>query len=621
MTTGRILPKLDPCTLSSADGFRLFREALGSALTAAQDGIDNAKPAVDTAIGALDVARDTVDKMLAQNPDSSSPNSLDALTDSLGGLKPTTEKDDLEGRVAALFDLNVVNGVLFPKGGADLGGLRRMFQSLEVTSVGNSCTLPDVDRDFIFVTAYTETIEHIVGEACGEPIIEFEVVDRKIGEGISIKAAMELSGLDEDQILIRFYWLGGVKKDRSIQLQLRALGLTGSTLASVIMAPKDTGNVFSTILDTTHLTQLRAKLNDDEICNMMNRPDTRSGLNLEPTGADVAKTVRSTLNTNTGTTQNKAGTSEKAITAQSRVSTTTTSTVATSGTGGSDQKAADNVTPAGRAGDPTMLLYSTVNFARSLNIEIGSTTDPAIPSAGIPASDLVTLDGEAIDLDDLPEGCTDIFNFIFESLSAMEAFATQGQQFISDIFGQIGLGLNQLNVGIGFSSCLMSVSLGLDVGLELALKLPFDTEAFLEAFDVALTMITSAIELAKSLLCIPQVLIDMLFGGVCGFKPFNFDACPPDLVALIDRLKIYISLVGGLISSLVSAMQIMKVDTHAAVRKSLELKAFSSCVESSAPLGIVLGLVGGIAGVAATAAEGGIESVAEGVTTELPSVT
>lgn len=574
--TSRFIPPFDPCTITRPQALRLYREALGEALVEAQGGLSGLAASVTSALEALQAAQSTVDALLAQNPDSGTPNSLDSLTASLGGFSPTSEADALEERVAEMFDLNVVGGVLFPQGTADLGGMRRLFTSLEITE--SSCNLPNFDQDFIFVTAYTETVETVVGESCGEPIIEFTVIERKIGENISVRRAAELRAIPESEVLLRFFWLDEVKTDRATQIRLKALGITGDNLSAVITAPQETTSVFATILDTTQLAKLQQRFTNTEICRMMRRDDTRSGLNLEPTADNVIGTIRSTLNTNTGTNRNRGGTDEDAIT-PAGPATVNTPSGEQAGTGGTQPKAPDGVAPAGRSGDPALIFLATVDIARSLDVVVEDGN--------------VLINGDPIDLDDLPDGCTEIFNFVYESMAALQTFAGQAQTVFSEIFGQLTTTLSNVGAGVDFSSCLVSANLGLKGSLDLAVKLPFEMEAFLTALDAALAGAAEAIGLIKKLLCLPQAVISMLFGGVCGFKPFNFDACPPDILQAIERLKTLLNMVTTLVSAALAALQVVKADARAIERASLDLKAESECASAATPLGVSLGLLGG----------------------------
>ena len=149
MVDGRIIPQLPICDLTPAEGLKRYRESLGQALTAAQDAINNARAAVATGTAALQTAIDNVDDIIALNPDPTTPNSTEELLDSIGGQTETRDREILERRVAALLDLNVVNGVLFPPGLTDLVGLRLLFQSLELSG---DCTLPDLSGGFVFVS-------------------------------------------------------------------------------------------------------------------------------------------------------------------------------------------------------------------------------------------------------------------------------------------------------------------------------------------------------------------------------------------------------------------------------------------------------------------------------------
>jgi len=597
-STGRYLPQFKPCDYDLHSGFKRFREEMGRALSGAQDALKSAQTTVDSAVEAMEDALGTTDKILRQNPDPNTPNSLDSLMDSIGGQGPTTDSGVIEERLGKLFDLNVVNGVLLPKGKSKLGGYRKLFQALELS--GSGCEVPDLNRDFIFVTTYNETIETITGSTCGSDIIAYQVVERKAGENISLKKAAELSGKDEDELLIRFFWIDEAKKDKATQKRLKALGLEGQDLTDIVMAPKDNGRVFSTVLDSSSMTKLKDKLSDDESCTMMNRTDTNSGINLDATADDVAKTIQDVINKNTGSSRNRAGTSESAITP-------TTSDGAADGGAGGVAVGSDTVAPAGRAGNPAMLMLSVLDMARSMGI-------------GTDDDGNATLDGEPIDVSDLSPECIAINDFINESVSAIQMFAQQGADFIKNMYGNLGFGAHSLSAGTEFSSCLGSINLGLDISLDLALGLPFQMQVFLGAFGAAIAAVSAAVLAIKAFLCIPQGVIQLLFGGICGFKPFGFEICNPDLAAMIDRLVGLLNMAMGLISQITGALQVLKADLQASLQASLDLKVFSTCALAAIPFGIGLGLAGALDLEASatvtgtTAAGGGATGTASGTT-------
>jgi hypothetical protein len=116
-------------------------------------------------------------------------------------------------------------------------------------------------------------------------------------------------------------------------------------------------------------------------------------------------------------------------------------------------------------------------------------------------------------------------------------------------------------------------------------------QAFMAAYGAAMAAITAATASIKALICIPQGLIDLLFGGICGFKPFDFDLCAPDLMHTIERVRGLISLVTGLIASILMSLQFMRTDIDGSITDALNLKLLSTCAAATTPLGIALGLL------------------------------
>ncbi len=596
--SGRLLPKFDLCSLTGTQGIRAYKEALGATLAVAGTALDDAEGPLTAAIEAMNDSLGTVDRLLAQNPDPTTPSSTGALMDSIGGLTPTTDRETLERRAADILDLNVVNGVLFPKGTVDLGPMRALFRSLEVAGTG--CRIPSLDEEFLMVTAVQDTSEAVVRGPCGDDISAFTVTERRVGTNITIAKAAELEGVDESQVLIRFYWINEVKIDGPTLRRLKALGLQGDDLTAVVLL-QETARVRSFLIDATVLTTLQTgELTDDEICTMMNRPDNRGGVNVAPTADEVVGAIRSAINANTGANRNRAGLGDDAIIAD-------------------DQ----GVAPSGRAGDPGLLLAAILDLGRSLRLGIvprgpvvgGFAQSPVIvdgevvggvaqgpitvdgvvvggftPVAGPPGQ--MTVDGEIVPFPDEPQECLDLTAFIFESVAAVLALAQRAAAFLQQIYGQLGLGVHTLQTGVQYTTCLASINLGLDISLDLAAALPFSIESFLALMSTQVAAFFTAVTAIKGVLCIPQALIDLLFGGVCGFKPFDFTLCLPDIQELIERLQTLVLLATSLVTQAGASLQNMKVDLQAGLRGALDLKTFSTCAAAVFPAGIVLGLAG-----------------------------
>ncbi len=577
---GHAIPELE-FVGSKEQAFKKFKKNLTEAVTKAQDGFEDAKGAVDKAVEAMNTALGTVDGILAQNQDPNTPSSTSELLSSIGGMKLDSEVEDLEKRMAEIFDLNVTNGLLLTKGDVNLGSLRRMFQLLDLNL--EECSLPDLTgKNFKVILSKQETVETIVGESCGQPIVEFSVVETKIGEDISLARASELTNTPIDDILIRFFWYGEVDTGRATQARIQALGIEDDDLVAVMTAPQETSRVYSNIIDTSAYEELTAKMSAEDLCRLLTRPDTNSGVSTDSTDTDVIREVRGVINSNTSSVsnRNKAGTSERAITPNTPTTGSGSPQGIQEGDGGSVvQPASNNVAPAGRAADPALLLAACVDIPKTLGVSESSTG--AVQDA---------LDALLGTSDEPSSECYDLLEFADISISALEALAAGAKDFFAEMYGALGPGALGLDAGVGFATCLGSANIGAGVGLELGLKLPFDMQVFLEVFSGAVDAIVSAIGLVKDAMCLPQAALNLLFGGICGFKPFAFGACPPDLEELIDRVRNLINLATGLLTSLLSALQIMKVDVSAAVKASVQLSSDLGCIAQVTPLAISLSL-------------------------------
>jgi len=556
---GMTIPIWDLYRPTPAEAVKLFREQLGQTLTAAQDALKTMEGPVADAIEDMRTATGQVDRILNQNPDPNSPNSVSSLNQALGFDDPTTSKEVNEARIAKLWGLNVVNGMLFPQGTSDITGLQAMFKSLEIA--GTQCSIPAFEGDFLFITAKVETTANIVGSTCGDDIVEYTVTEAKIGENITIKKAAELAGIPEGEVLIRFYWFTATKTDAATMQRLKALGITSRDLTAVTMAPKDEGRVKSRVIDLSMLDQMRARgMTDDEICTLTDRPAT-APLNLTPSPEEITKAVLTTINSTPGSVRSRTNETAADVTATD----------------------AENApAPAGRAGSPKVALLATLDLARTFGV-------------GLTADGGLLLDGEPVVLDpaDPEEECIALQDILSEAIAAVQGFATAGSDIFGKINGELSTGAQQLSHGIGFSTCLGSLSLGLDISLELSLGLPFMMEVFLAAFAAALAAVVAAVAAIKAFLCVPQAIVNLLFGGICGFKPFDFTLCPGsiDLQAMVERLIQLLNLANLLVASLVSALQVTKADIAASLNAALDLKAFSLCALGASPVGISLGLI------------------------------
>jgi hypothetical protein len=251
------------------------------------------------------------------------------------------------------------------------------------------------------------------------------------------------------------------------------------------------------------------------------------------------------------------------------------------------------------------MLLAVVDLAKSLGLT-------ATPGG-------VELDGIPISQDDIEdERCKALLSCISDAVAAIQTLTQQGLDLFRSLL-HVGAGINSLSAGAQFSTCLGSLGLGLKVSLNLAIGLPFQMQAFSASFTAAITAVSAAVQPIKALLCIPNALVQLLFGGICGFKPFQFNLCPPppDLSMLLDRLNDLVVLSTMMIGQLVSALQIMKTDLNHTTSVASDLKFASQCATVLIPVGIALGLTGkipieasasvqvpGVGGVSATVAGG-----------------
>ena len=92
------------------------------------------------------------------------------------------------------------------------------------------------------------------------------------------------------------------------------------------------------------------------------------------------------------------------------------------------------------------------------------------------------------------------------------------------------------------------------------------------------------------MVCQPQAIIQLLYGGVCGFKPFDFNGCPPNLSELVDRLQNILNVVLSLTGKLTGATRTMKHDFAYSASLAVSLKNFNPCVLAATAIALALGL-------------------------------
>lgn len=586
--TGRRIPQLGFCPGSTVDALRYYRDELGAAVVTAQNALNALTGSLNDTNNALNAAKRTVDGLLGANPDPTTPSSVDELTDSIGGLRPTNDREQLEQRVGEVLDLNIVNGVLFPKGSTDLGPLRQLVQTLvcpsgtsldaaglsalaanlsallgaaagdgtdgrsaaaAAGSADGQAGLTGAGDGFLLVSTKSETIERVVGSTCGEDIVEFEVIETPLGTNVAIPD--EATGL-------RLFWLDQIRSDPATLKRLRALGMTPEEVGAAVTG-QSAGRMTSATVNTSTVGELRASLTDEEILKLLCRPDTSSGVNTTPTADQVIATIVSTLNSNTGGNRNRAGTDSEAI----------------------------DSGQAGRGGDPTMLLFGLLDFLRSLRFHVDF---PALGFALDAGAVGFGVGGLAIDATGLSDECVDVLGIVRDSINGLRPMFNEAQQFVRDLFGQVGLGNHAVSAGVDFTSCLISFNLGLDFSISLSLALPFNLQVYLGALTVLITGFITAVAAIRLALCIPQAVIQLLFGGVCGFKPFDFSICPPDIATLVDRLVAMLNLAIQLVTKLGGSIFSMKMDAQGVLAAANTLKGFSPCALSATGIGLALGL-------------------------------
>lgn len=531
--TGDTIPALPFCPTSRADAIKFYRNSLGAAAVAASSAIQVLS--TGPADQALDNALDQTNKILGLNPDPTTPSDSTELMEAVGGIGRTQDREQLERRAGQVFDVNIVAGVLFPPGSADLTGLRAAAAALDLAGTCDLTPLSGEDP-FFLVTTQTTTTETVVSSTCGEDVVDVEAVERPIGTDITTGQAAGIAGIEEEALGLRLFWRGPPVTTVPVLQRMRALGLTTEEISAALQVGS-AGRLTSAQLDTSIVTSLLERLSEAEVCQLLDRPDT-GPIEPNPTPDQVAGAITSLQNSNTGN-RNRAGTDQDAI---------------ESGR-------------AGRTGDPTLFTLGLVNLPRSFNVA-QQDPDPG-----------------------LSPDCQDILNVVNDSIAQVEGVLEEARAFTQELLGGLALGQAELSTAQEFSSCLVSFNAALSI--ELSLGLPFLMEAFLAEFTALTGSFISAATTIRAVLCIPQGVIQLLFGGVCGFSPFDFTICPPDIQALVERLINMLTIALTLFTKLATALLTMQTDISAIGDLTAGFREFSACGTAATPIGISLGLAGG----------------------------
>lgn len=560
LNEGRTIPALGFCPQSPTEALRYYRDRLGAALAGAQDAFAAARQRLEETQAAYLPISESVDKLLAVNPDPTTPSSLEELTDAVGGVQPGATREELEQRVAAVLGINVVNGVVYPAGATDLNALRAMAQALGISADNCDLSLLDSNEGFVLVVSQTETVERVVGSTCGDDIVEFDVIESPIGTNIPIDQAAEAAGVDSATVRLQLFWLDTVKSDPATLRRLKALGLTAQELGGAITG-QDLGRLTVLTVETGTLSTLGRRLTDEEICTLLSRPDT-GGVTLDPTDDQLLDAISTALNQNAGANRNTAGDDE------------------TDGHG-------DNA---------ALLLAPLVDWLRIFSIEV--------PPPNVSANLQVAITTEGVELEEdetvaqtqeprteagVTE-CETILQMVTDSIRALDLLLQDARDFFGDLYRSVGLGSNQINTGLGLATCLGSFNLGLNFALDITLQLPFLFETFLAQFAALLSAVVAAMIAFRLVVCQPQAIIQLLYGGVCGFKPFNFSGCPPSLSELVNRLQNILNVVLSLVGKLTAATRTIKVDFAFSASAAANLKSFNPCVLAATAIALALGL-------------------------------
>lgn len=578
---GRTIPKLPDCPQSIAEALKLYREGMSAAVTAATTALEDLAPQVAATNEAFQAAKDALNGILGANPDPTTPNSVDDVTEASDDLVPTTDREELEREAAEKLDINIVNGILFPKGPTKLKPLQSLGQLLLATGSDFTCSAellglfsetpvdqvqmtetitiggdddaadestPAADaasatgsaasasdtgaaadaasasgtaglagEGFLLVTTRNDTTETVVGSTCGEDVVEFEVAEVPLGINRNINDLAEGAGLDPDAVNARFFWLDRTRTDPATLARLKALGLTAEELGAAV-TNQSAGRLTLETIDTSIIPQLLETLTGDEICTLLDRPET-SGISLDFTTEDVVATIQGL-------------------------------TVTTSLPGI----------------DPIFFILSLMRFPQNFRLNLQDVEEPDA------------------------EECRAILLAVEISTGQLSGLLDQAQAFITEL-NRIALGAHQLQLAAGLSTCLASFNLGLSGVLQLTIGLPFFLQAYLAAFTALMAGVLTAVGLIRAVLCYPQGIIQLLFGGICGFKPFDFGICPPDLQALVERLVQMVNMIVTLISKIAGSLQSTRVDINHALTNSFDMRTISACSAPAAALGLALGLL------------------------------
>ena len=598
---GRTIPKLPDCPQSVAEALKLYREGMSAALTAAQTGLADLAPKIAETDETFQAAKDVLDKILGANPDPTTPSSVDEVTEASGDVVPTTDREELERLAAEKLDINIVHGVLFPKGPTNLKPLQslgRLLLSVSSTEEGvETCSaelLGLFSETPVTQIQMTETLSTENGAAADDGTDgsaaaangATSAADAASAGGSAADAtraanaasATGTASLTGDGFLLvttrnetTETVVGSTCGEDIVEFEVveRPLGInrnindlaagagldadavnarfywldeprtdpaTLTRLKALGLTPEELGAAVTgqtagrltlETIDTSIMTKLLDILTGDEICTLMERPET-SGVNLEAGEDEIIAEIYNLV----------------------------------------QQPTVPGV-------DSGLLVLSLIDWRRLFCLALARLRG----RPGLPEPDEYES-----------EECKAILQVVEISTGQLAALADQAQAFFAEL-NRLALGAHQLQLAAGLSTCLASFNIGLSGILQLTIGLPFVLQAYLAAFTALLAPVLAAVALIRAVLCYPQGIIQLLFGGICGFKPFDFGICPPDLVSIVERLVQLVNMVTTLVSKITGSLQTTRVDINKALTDSFNIRSISACSAPAAVLGVALGLL------------------------------
>lgn len=278
----------------------VLREAVAAAVSETNTAALAAAQPLNDALALIEDILSDTNRMLRGNPQQDVV-SLDDLTTQMGRLPLNPSDDSIAARLAERHGVTVAGGVMFPRGTTSLLPYARLRAAI-------GCSLDEMQRrmeaaqqSFILVTTQEETIAVETENACGSPVVQYEISERVIAVDRSLAESATMAGIAEEAVQIRMFWVDQLRGTYANTARLRAMGIVGTDLAAVL-GNRTEGRVETMTVLRSVLPELRRSgASETDLCALLARTGAASPrINTSPTIGDISDAIESALRAGAG---------------------------------------------------------------------------------------------------------------------------------------------------------------------------------------------------------------------------------------------------------------------------------------------------------------------------------